>query len=83
MTDERRIAHGLADARCVIDPGREQHRPAVVEPASEELLKMMLVADPMAAGNPGAAGNGDNVGRSGSRCGLFSRDLIDAVSRFP
>jgi hypothetical protein len=42
MADERRVAHGLADAGRIVDLRRQQHRPAGIEPARGELIEIGL-----------------------------------------
>src|SRR5204863_2332648 len=78
MADERRVAHGLTHAGRVVDLRRQQHRPALLEAARDELVEMHVVAHPMALHYARTARDGDDVGRARGRRHLLARDLIDA-----
>ena len=67
MADERGVARGLPGAGLVVDLGREQHRPALVESARDQLVEMRLVAHPVAVGDAGAARDRHDVGGAGGR----------------
>src|SRR5262245_49328204 len=79
LTDLHGVAVGAADARLIVDAGRNKGRAAFGERGVDELVEVFLVARPRALAQSRCAGERHIVGRPGRRGRLAAGDLVEAV----